>query len=234
MKIHYLQHVDYEDLGSIESWAIQHGHPVNATRWHRGDTAPDINDFDLLIVMGGPMNIYEEQLYPWLRDEKLFLANAIAAGKYVLGVCLGAQLLADVLGGKVYPNRHKEIGWFPVQSDVNASGPFAKTLPSEFSPFHWHGDTFTLPAGATLLARSQACANQAFSVGERILGLQFHLEVTADNVRIWTEQGSHELVEAPFIQPPEAMLADANRFSQLNHLMQDVLDRFDAAFARRS
>jgi len=219
--------VEFEDLGTIANWATHNNHPITATRWHHGEAAPSLNSFDLLVIMGGPMNIYEEQLYPWLHHEKNFISDAIAANKAVLGVCLGAQLIADVLGGKVYPNQHKEIGWFPVQKAPAASGPFANALPHTFSPFHWHGDTFSLPPGTHHLARSEACENQAFSVGERILGLQFHLEVTPDAVQAWTENGGAELVDGLYIQQPQAMLADSTRFDRLNVLMNDVLNHFD-------
>jgi len=227
MRVHYLQHVDFEDLGTIAVWATDNNHPITATRWQHGEAAPSLDSFDLLVIMGGPMNIYEEHLFPWLRDEKKFISEAIAADKAVLGVCLGAQLIADVLGGMVYPNHYKEIGWLPVQKAPAASGPFANVLPDTFSPFHWHGDTFSLPAGAQHLARSEACENQAFSVGERILGLQFHLEVTTNTVRAWTENGGAELVDAPYIQQPQAMLVDTNRFERLQVLMNDVLTHFD-------
>ena len=227
MRVHYLQHVDFEDLGTIADWATDNNHPITATRWQNGEAAASLDSFDLLVIMGGPMNIYEEPLYPWLRDEKRFIADAIAAKKAVLGVCLGAQLIADVLGGKVYPNQHKEIGWFPVQKAPGASGPFANVLPRTFSPFHWHGDTFSLPPGASHLARSEGCENQAFSVGECILGLQFHLEVTPNAVQAWTENGGAELVNAPYIQQPKNMLADTTRFDHLRVLMNDVLNHFD-------
>lgn len=228
VKIHYFQHVEYEDLGSIADWAKQRHHPVSATRWHCGDTPPHLDEVDLLIIMGGPMNIYEDNLYPWLAAEKRFIAAAIAAGKRVLGVCLGAQLIADVMGAKVTANAFKEIGWFPVHKSTGANGPFAAALPESFTAFHWHGDTFNLPPGATRLAHSVACENQAFSVDDQILGLQFHLEVAPINVQTWAEQGSHELVEAPYIQSPGAMLADPEQFKQLNQLMQKLLDQFDA------
>ena len=140
-----------------------------------------MSDFDWLIILGGPMNIYEEDKYPWLSKEKEFIHQAIASDKIVLGICLGAQLMADVLGGKVQRNVHREIGWFPVKlmPESKASRIF-RVLPEEFMALHWHGDTFELPPGAVHTAESQACKNQAFELGKAI-GLQFHLESSLDS-----------------------------------------------------
>ena len=115
MNIHYLQHVPFEDLGSIKNWAKIRGHRVTATRFYRAEPLPFLDELDWLIIMGGPMNIYEEDKYPWLGHEKRFIEEVIKTDKVVLGICLGAQLIADVLGVRIYENIHKEIGWFPIQ-----------------------------------------------------------------------------------------------------------------------
>ncbi len=184
MNIHYLQHVPFEGLGSIHDWVKRRGHTLRATHFYRGDALPVVETLDLLLVMGGPMNIYEEASYPWLKEEKRFIEQAIATGRHELGICLGAQLVADALGAKVYANADKEIGWFPVERTQATSGDclFA-ALHSRLEVFHWHADTFDIPSGAVHAARSAGCAHQAFVYDERVVGLQFHLETTPASAR---------------------------------------------------
>lgn len=178
MKVHWFQHVEFEGLGLIETWLKARGHELSATRWWAGEVAgQEAEAADWLIVMGGPMNIYQHRDYPWLVAEKAAIAAAVTRGVRVLGVCLGAQLIADVLGGKVMQNAEREIGWWPVRAVPEGAGS-RYAFPAESNVLHWHGDTFTLPPGATRLAESAGCAQQAFAVGERVLGLQFHLEMS--------------------------------------------------------
>jgi GMP synthase (glutamine-hydrolysing) len=229
MNIHCLQHVPFEGPGSIEDWIRRGGHTLSTTRFYRGERLPPVQKLDLLLVLGGPMNIYEELRYPWLADEKRFIERAIAAGRRVLGICLGAQLVADVLGAKVYPNVDQEIGWFPVEATETAStsGLFA-AFPRQLEVFHWHGDTFDIPSGAVHLARSAGCANQAFVYDERVVGLQFHLETTPTSANQIIAHGAGELVAGRYIQTPQAMLADMRRFEVINQEMQGLLDRLAA------
>lgn len=230
MNIHYLQHVPFEGLGSIEDWVRRGGHTLGATRFYLGEPLPPVQKVDLLVVMGGPMNIYEEAKYQWLADEKRFIERAIAAGRRVLGICLGAQLVADVLGAKVYANADKEIGWFRVETTeaASASALFA-AFPQRIDVFHWHGDTFDIPACAAHVARSVGCANQAFVYDERVVGLQFHLETTPASAQSIIAQCADEIVEGRYIQVPQAILADARRFHAINCVMQELLDRLAAA-----
>src|SRR6187402_2684975 len=124
MRIHSLQHVPFEDIGSMASDFRARGYSLSSTHWYRGDAVPAVGDFDALVVMGGPLGIYDEAIYPWLAEEKTLIKDAIATGKIVLGICLGAQLIADVLGAKVTRNAYKEIGWLPL-----AINPAAATHP---------------------------------------------------------------------------------------------------------
>ncbi len=230
MNVHYFQHAAVEELGSIGPWLRARGHRVTATRFFAGEAPPELAQFDWLIVMGGPMNIREDSRYPWLARERRFIDKAIRADKKVLGVCLGAQLVADALDGKVYANAQKEIGWFPVRKTKEAArsrvfGP----LPDEFEALHWHGDTFDLSPGAIRLAASEACANQAFALGERVIGLQFHLEMTLPGARRLIEACSDELVDGPFVQSAAAMLSGEGRFERANQILAGILDRFEAA-----
>ena len=228
LRVHWLQHADFEDLGCIAPWLVARGHRVTHTRLFAGEKLPQADAFDWLIVMGGPMNIYEYDRHPWLHAEKQLISEAITANQRVLGICLGSQLIADVLGGKVTRNAHTEIGWFPVQlSSEGQHSSLLKDFPRDFNVFHWHGDTFAIPPGAKHLASSEACINQAFSYGERVIGLQFHPEVTASNVRDWL---AHESVTpAPYVQTSEQMLGDIPRYAVINRLMLTLLERLASA-----
>lgn len=225
MNIHWFQHVPFEGLGSIEAWARAGGHQITSTQFYTDNPLPSLNDVDWLIIMGGPMNVYEEERYPWLVKEKRFIGEAIEAGKIVLGICLGAQLIADVLGAKIYPNAYKEIGWFPIQKTEEAKrSRIFEALPSKIEVFHWHGDTFDLPAGAVRVARSAACENQAFIYNKRVVGLQFHLETTRQAAEQLIAHCANENVEGPFIQTPDTMLSNERRFERINEVMRRLLD----------
>ncbi|MFN2165238.1 MAG: type 1 glutamine amidotransferase, partial [Anaerolineae bacterium] len=166
MTVHYLQHVPFEGLGAIADWCFARKHDISVTRLFK-EAVPARFEGDLLVVLGGPMNIYEDERYPWLAAEKRFLDQAISAGARILGICLGAQLVADVLGGTVSRNPQREIGWFPVELQPEAgSVPGFDRLPPRFTALHWHGDTFSIPPGAVRLAGSRACENQAFGWDE--------------------------------------------------------------------
>jgi len=225
-RLHWLQHVPFEGLGSIEAWAMGKGFSIDVTRWHLGDSPPAPQTPDWLVIMGGPMNIYEEDQYPWLREEKRFIDGAVRAGKVVLGICLGAQLLADVLGAGVRRGSQREIGWFEVQKDPAAlADPLAAAFPDAFTAFHWHGDMFDIPQGAVPLGRSQACANQGFLKGLRVAALQFHLETTAASAADLITHCGHEIVAGDFIQGAEQMMGNGRRFESINGLMARFLDR---------
>ncbi|WP_461482194.1 type 1 glutamine amidotransferase [Porticoccus sp.] len=209
----------------MESWFHQRHHNLSATHLYRNETLPPLDDIDWLIVMGGPMGVADQQLYPWLAEEKAFIRRAIEAGKIVLGICLGAQLIADVLGAPVTRNPQREIGWFPLTiSDAAKTTAFGRALPEAVEVFHWHGDTFAIPAGAMPLASSPACANQGFLYNHRVLGLQFHLETTPQSALDLTTQCADELDDSAYVQSAQQILAEPVRFNQINQLMGDILD----------
>jgi len=225
IRIHHLQHVAFEGLGSIATWAENRGCTLSATHLYKGDGFPPQNDFDCLVVMGGPMNIYEHDLYPWLTAEKKFIELSIKNQKTVIGICLGAQLVADVLGQKVYSEELKEIGWFPVfKTEQARQTPAADFLPDETNVFHWHGDTFDIPHGALHIARSEACNSQGFIYHRRVVGLQFHLETTRQSAKLLIEDCGDEIVAGRFIQSPDEMLSDESRFKTANHLMDTLME----------
>lgn len=226
MRVHWLQHVPFEGLGSIEEWTSGRASMVSCTRLFDDPAFPDLSDFDLLIIMGGPMAVHDEHRFSWLIEEKRFIRRSIEAEKYVLGICLGAQLIADVLGAEVYPGPEKEIGWFPVHRIGGADSPISGVLPETLEAFHWHGDTFDIPDGAIHLMRSEACENQAFAYDDRVLGLQFHFEATPASARSLIQNCADELVDGPFIQPADAMLLFDERFRAINQAMSRLLDAF--------
>lgn len=232
MRLHYLQHVAFEDAANIARWAQERGHAVSGTRLFAGESPPSLNSFDWLAVMGGPMNIYQHDAYPWLVAEKEFLKGAIAEKKVVIGVCLGAQLIADVLGGKVYANGHKEIGWFPVSlTSSGKQSPLMAGLSEVFTACHWHGDTFHLPPDAVHLATSEACPNQAFSYQGHVLALQFHLDYSAASVEQMLKHCADDLTDGRFVQSA-AELADCHdRAESIRDLLYRLLDNLLEATA---
>lgn len=227
MRIHFLQHVPFEGPAGIGDWAARRGHPVVTTHLFEHGELPDQGTFDWLVVMGGPMGVWDEADYPWLANEKGFIREAIGAGKTLIGVCLGAQLIANALGARVYRNTHREIGWFPIEltDQGRASGPFA-FLPPRLDVFQWHGDTFDLPDGAVHLAASEGCEQQAFLYEDRVLGLQFHLESTPAGVADIVANCADEIVSGKYVQDAQRMLAAPEEdYARINQALFGILDR---------
>ena len=224
MRIHYLQHVSFEEPDGIAHWADEHNHAITGTRLDAGDPLPAPDSFDALVIMGGPMGVYETDPHPWLTDEIAFVRSVIDAGLPTLGVCLGSQIIAAALGAKVYPHSQKEIGWFPITlTDAGRDHPFMKDLPNTFTPVHWHGDTFDLPTGATLLASSQATPHQAFAYQNHVLGLQFHVEYTLPAFDDFFNAVQHELTPAPFVQDAATIRHNTTGFAALPEIRNQLL-----------
>jgi len=223
MRVHTFQHVPFEGLGSIGAWLDQAGHTVTRTRFFESADLPEIGQVDWLIVMGGPMSVNDGPEFPWLDQEKRFIREMVDAGKPVLGICLGAQLIASAMGARVFPNAEKEIGWLPIQGVGPDDGTHFR-FPADMAVFHWHGETFDLPTGAVRLAESRGCRNQAFQLGRLVVGLQFHLETTPESARELVAHCRHELVPAPHIQSEAQILAaDSRRYAAINRAMAAVL-----------
>ncbi len=229
MHIHYLQHVPFENAANITVWARNRGHAVTRTRLCDGEDLPSLDSFDWLVIMGGLMNIYEEEAYPWLVTEKKFIEEAVADGKFVLGICLGAQLIADVLGGAVTRHRHKEIGWFPVSlTEQGTLSPVFEGFPRHFDVFQWHGDTFSIPPGADKLAESPGCSNQAFQYAGHVVGLQFHLEYSIRSIDKMLRYCADEMVGGPGIQSAESIRGSYRNVPGTSRLLHRLLDNLHA------
>lgn len=223
MNAHYFQHAPFEDLGNIRSWLKAAGYHITGTPFYKSAKPPLMDDVDLLIVMGGPMSIHDENIYPWLVPEKQFIRDMIHAGKPVLGICLGAQLIACAMSARVYKNAEKEIGWFPIQG-IPSKDSAVFNFPASADAFHWHGETFDLPPGAVHLARSEGCENQAFQLGKAVIGLQFHLETTPESAQEMMMHCRHELITSKFVQTePEILAASPEQYQSIHHLMDRVL-----------
>jgi GMP synthase-like glutamine amidotransferase len=233
MRIQVLQHVDFEDSGVIRLWAEARGDELAVARLDADEIPPGPEAFDLLVILGGPMNIYEEEAYPWLAAEKQAIRAAVDAGKGVLGICLGAQLLCDVLGGTVTRGEHAEIGWQPVTlTPEGAAHPLFAGFPETFMGFHWHSDTFSIPEGAICAAQSPGCAHQAFVLGDKVAALQFHLETAPANLVKLIKHCGAEIVPGPYVQLPKQMHNDRAKFAPLKELLHRFMDSLAAAIGK--
>ncbi len=222
MRMAVLQHVPFEGPAGIGDWAAARNVAVKVVHLYRDEPLPALADFDMLTVMGGPMSVNDEAEYAWLAPETALVREAIGAGKFVLGVCLGAQTIAKSLGATVYMGKEKEIGWFDVRR-TEAANPLFEGLPAAFPAFHWHGETFDLPAGAVRLAETDSTPNQAFGVGSRVLGLQFHIEAVPASVEGLIQNCADEIGAGPYQQSPDAIRAGIGTCAALEPLLGRVL-----------
>lgn len=219
LRIHALFHTDYEDLSFIKQWANSQNHNMSYTRSYHSDVLPNYDSFDWLIIMGGPMSVHDEEKHPWLIAEKRLIKQSIDAGKTVIGVCLGAQLIAHCLGATVQPANVKEIGWLPIQlTEEGQAHPLLQDLPKQdFTVFHFHGDGFDCPQGATAIAYSEAWANQGFiyqtplhkELGTWIVGWQCHFEVTKESLVKMVANGHHAIQSGVINYPKTVQSADS-------------------------
>ena len=231
MQLWCLQHFEPEEAGLIGKWAVERGHPMTTVRLYKGDPLPVLKPKDGLVIMGGPMNVDENEKFPWLAPEKALIAKHIAAGGRVFGVCLGGQLIARSLGARVYKNARKEIGWHTVHihADARRNGPFAG-FPESFVALQWHGDTFDIPQGASHVASSDVCAHQALCIGTRVIGLQFHFEAEEQEVRDFVKCFDDELAAGgPYVQHGPEILAGLAQYAEpCRQALFKLLDRWAA------
>lgn len=222
MKILIFQHVEFETPGIIQTICKGKAYEMEIKKLYEIGV-PAAMDFDLLILMGGPMSISDEDKYPFLIDEKKYIKNALINQKKVLGICLGSQLLADALGAKVFPGESPEIGWFPVVK-TNLNPGF---LPDIMTSFHWHGDTFELPHNALQLYKSDHTPNQAFLYNNQALGLQFHMEMDRKGLHALIENCRSELIPGRWVMTEQEILEKFDLYSRYNHkTMENILHYF--------
>lgn len=225
VKVHVLMHVAYENPGCIETWIYRNKFEITYTRFYENYRLPPIDEFDLLIVMGGPMSVHDENNYNWLKSEKEFIRKSIENRKIVVGICLGAQLIAHVLGASVYTQKIKEIGWFNIKStESGMKNSILEGFEVSFPVFHWHGETFNLPTDSVHLFASEVCTNQAYLYDNRILGLQFHLEVTPETVRNMVKNGKTELIKSTTVQSENEIMEITEYFNSNNLRLYKLLD----------
>jgi GMP synthase-like glutamine amidotransferase len=224
MHLLFIQHDLLDGPGTLIEWAESRGYSMAFCLICEGAPLPPLESFDLLISLGGPMGAYEESKYPWLRAEKEYLQQAFAAGKKILGLCLGCQLLADALGGKAFRHTCKEFGWQPIEPLPQGVEWFGTR--ELFMAFQWHGDTYSLPPGGVQLATNSACKQQAFLIGNQILGLQFHLEWTEQMARDALAEPGVAPLKSPSVQTPEEILSDLSLFVSGKQRFFLMMDRF--------
>jgi GMP synthase-like glutamine amidotransferase len=236
MRIQLIEH-DSEDFSrtNISFWAAEKGHQVNQIYVCNNEELPPLDSFDWLMVMGGSQHAWDEQGNPWLGEEKAFVAEALAGGKLFLGICFGAQLLAEGLGGQIFPNEHKEIGWHDVSLSREGRESFLfQNIPQSFVSFHWHSDHFSLPAGCTRLAYSKASENQAFICnGRPLVGLQFHPEYTREMVTYYAGEHSQDWVPDRFVSGKDEVLARTQAIPDTYWLMETLLNNMEQEFKVR-
>lgn len=227
MTLHYLQHVPFEGLGSIAEWAQARGVETQGYAAYENEF-PTLNKDDCLVILGGPMGVNDGADYAWIAAEKAFLQRCRASGVNMLGICLGAQFLADLLGAKVYQGPQREIGWFPLTLTDDAVSSPLQGFPKYFPVIHWHGETFDLPTETTRLASSDVYPNQAFqSHDKRIVGLQFHLELMPEQVLALATACADELTPGqPYVQTEAMMLADPGRFASIRQQAWQLMDNW--------
>jgi GMP synthase-like glutamine amidotransferase len=205
-----IKHIDVEGPGLIEHCLKQGKIPYRILNLMSSVRFPRLEGITHIVLLGGPMNVNEEGRYPFLREEDLFIKEAIQRGKAILGICLGAQLIAKALGAKVFKAPVKEIGWYDVSlTKIGSQDPLFSDLPKTFSVFQWHEDTFEIPKSGKLIATSSPVSHQAFRYGEKVYGLQFHLEVTEEMIREWVETYEDEF-KGPQASPPSSRVEIMN------------------------
>lgn len=230
LRIHYFQHVPFEGLGYIQEWASKNNHQLAATKFYQNYSLPQMANFDWLVIMGGPMGVYDFEHYPLLKEEIELIQQAIITNKTVIGICLGAQLIASALGANVYQNTTKEIGWFPLaKTEVGQKNALLNELPEHFTSFHWHGDTFDLPNNSAHLLRTKACPNQAFLYNDKVLGLQFHFEATPQTLKEMAENCRHELTPDAYIQSEQEILSKSDFCKNSNEYLDRILTKLASA-----
>jgi len=225
MRVHSLIHLPQEGIGAISDWIALNGHTHTCTHLYLDESLPSIDDFDMLMIMGGAMSVNDEDRYSWLKPEKLLIKESIKVGKLVFGICLGSQLISAALGAEVNYNIHQEIGWYPIWIKYQGNKAI-ECLPPTLVTFHWHGETFDLPAGAIPFAESDGCVNQGYSFGDNVIAMQFHMEFTEEMIESMLNHYESELNPELYVQNRDHIMSHVNNCYLNNELLADVLDAF--------
>ena len=204
-----------EHLGVFSKILNENNISYQYIKLYEEEEIPNLNDYSAIIILGGPMNVYEERKYPFLKKENSSIKEALKINKPMLGICLGAQIIARAAGAKVYPAKRKEIGWFTLNLTTGGiENDVFRGLERQFTVFQWHGDTFDIPSGSIRLAKSNLFPNQAFSIGKTTYALQFHLEVTKKMILEWVNRYEDELVTLKEEVDPDEMLKSSEHHIQ--------------------
>ena len=227
-KVAVLQHAHGEWIGSMQEWFTNKDFLLQTYRLDLNSVLPTVDEFDWLMIMGGPMSVNDEDIYPWLAPEKQLISDAIAADKIVLGICLGGQLIASAMHAKVIKNTQPEIGWYP----VTKTNQCATWMPEIFKPLSWHSDCFELPEGATAFASSAITPYQGFSVGKKIWALQFHLEAQTGTVASFLALEPQGLPTGDYVQSEAEIFDDAKYLKQSQRAIFSLLEQLNSASIR--
>jgi GMP synthase (glutamine-hydrolysing) len=230
LRFQIFQHDPMVGPGYIGTWLGQSGYRSATTRFFLDEPLPALRQLDGLIILGGGMGVYDYDRFPWLYEEKRCIEQAIKQHKIVLGICLGAQLIAEVMGARIFKTRYPEIGWHPVELSREARAtPILQNLPRKFNALHWHEDAFDLPEGAIRLGSSRACLNQGFVKDGHIVGIQFHPETQPEDVRLYVEQSRRGNHQGAYVQPHEEILSTARFYPTMHQTLARILENVVAA-----
>ena len=225
MRLHCLQHLPFDDAEVLTEWAEQRGHELKRTNVFDDGQLPSLGDFDALIILGGLLHVHQHDVYPWLVAEKQLIRDCIDGDRPILGICLGGQLIADVLGAKV-GRGEKEIGWYPIDLTPDARRfDYFADWPDRIRPLSFHTDAFDLPPGAVRIARSELCPDQGFTLGGKIIGLQFHIEYTIENIKALVETVAERSSNPALVESARSVLNEPDRVAPMRELFEQLLDR---------
>lgn len=229
MQVHFIRHVPFEELGSFQALFNDESLRLSFTNLWEIPIYPEIDQIDLLIILGGTMGVNDDDKYVFLKSEKEFILKAIQADTKIIGICLGAQLLAHLLGGAITQNNLSEIGWFPIRLAPTFKEwlniDLLELCIDQLQVFHWHGDSIILPNSAINHASSEACATQLFTNGDNIIGIQFHAEATPTSIRSMVDNEGDEIIDAPYIQKKDRILNESVGYKNSEILLNLILKK---------